>query len=221
MELSAIFPRPTLECYSRPSKMHPEMDSASVTVLLKQLQEGQSAAADRLMTIVFKDLRQVADLYIRREGPCHTLQATALVHEAYLRLVGDQARDWHNRAQFIGVAASVMRRLLIDHARKKHAEKRQTPEVNQLNRGMTAREAEQLLDLNFALDRLERANARYSRVVELRYFGGLSITETAEVLQASPMTVKRDWIAARAWLKEQIQPGNSDGKSHHRRSEKL
>jgi RNA polymerase sigma-70 factor (ECF subfamily) len=186
--------------------MHPEVDTGDVTVLLKQLHEGNSAEADRLISIMFRELRNLAELYIRREGPSHTLQLTALVHEAYLRLVGDQARDWQNRAQFIGVAASVMRRLLIDHARKKQAEKRQLPETPERQTGMTDQEAEQLLDLNLALDRLEKSNPRYSRVVELRYFGGLSIEETAEVMKTSPMTVKRDWIVARAWLKQQVQP---------------
>jgi RNA polymerase sigma factor (TIGR02999 family) len=190
--------------------MQPEMDAAAVTVLLKQLQDGNLEAADLLIPIVFRELRTLAELYIRREGPSHTLQPTALVHEAYLRLIGDQARDWQNRAQFIGVAASIMRRLLIDHARKKRAEKRQLPELHEWQAGMTAQEAEHLLDLNFALDRLEKSNARYARVVELRYFGGLSIEETAEVMQTSPMTVKRDWTAARAWLKQQMQPTKID-----------
>lgn len=184
----------------------PELDETAVTVLLKQLSDGDSTAADRLIPIVFSELRNLADVYIRREHPGHTLQPTALVHEAYLRLIGDQARDWQNRAQFIGVAALLMRRLLIDHARKKQAAKRQAVESQEPRSGMTLKEAEQLLDLNVALDRLERINPRYSRVVELRYFGGLSVEETAEVIKASPMTVKRDWIAARAWLKQQIQP---------------
>jgi RNA polymerase sigma factor (TIGR02999 family) len=186
--------------------MQSEMDAAAVTVLLKELQEKNSAAADLLIPIVFHELRNLAELYIRREGPSHTLQPTALVHECYLRLVADQARDWQNRAQFIGVAASIMRRLLIDHARKKRAEKRQLPEPHNWAAGMTAQEAEELLHLNLALGRLEKSNARYAKVVELRYFGGLSIEETAEVMQTSPMTVKRDWTAARAWLKQQIQP---------------
>jgi RNA polymerase sigma factor (TIGR02999 family) len=185
----------------------PEEDRAEVTVLLKELQNRNAGAADRLIPIVFRELRDLAELYIRREGPSHTLQPTALVHEAYLRLVGDQARDWQDRAHFIGVAASVMRRLLIDHARRKRAEKRQLPQSHESPAGgMTAQEAEQLLDLNLSLDRLEKANARFALVVELRYFGGLSIEETAEVMQTSPMTVKRDWTAARAWLKQQMQP---------------
>jgi RNA polymerase sigma-70 factor, ECF subfamily len=97
------------------------MDSAAITVMLKELREGNAAAADRLIPLVFRELRNLAEMYIRREKRGHTLQPTALVHEAYLRLVGDQARDWQNRAQFFGVAASVMRRLLIDHARRKQA----------------------------------------------------------------------------------------------------
>jgi RNA polymerase sigma factor (TIGR02999 family) len=190
--------------------MQPEMDAAGITVLLKELQVGNTAAADRLIPIVFRELRNLADLYIQREGRNHTLQPTALVHEAYLRLIGDQARDWQNRAQFIGVAALVMRRLLIDHARRKRAEKRQLPESQDWLPGMTEQEAEELLDLNLALNRLEKSNARYAKVVELRYFGGLSIEETAEVMQTSPITVKRNWTAARAWLKLQMQPAKSD-----------
>ena len=107
-------------------------------------------------------------------------------------------------------AASIMRRLLIDHARKKRAEKRQLPESHNWAAGMTAQEAEDLLNLNLALDRLEKSNVRYARVVELRYFGGLSIDETAEVMQTSPMTVKRDWTAARAWLKQQLTEGHRE-----------
>jgi RNA polymerase sigma-70 factor, ECF subfamily len=189
--------------------MQDETDAAAVTVLLKALHEGDSSAADRLVPIVFRELRSLAEMYLRREKPGHTLQPTALVHEAYLKLVGDQSRDWQNRAHFIGVAASVMRRLLIDHARKKRAEKRQMPESLEWNTGMTVQEAEQLLSLNLALDQLEKSNARYARVVELRFFGGLSVEEAAEVMQVSTMTVKRDWTAARAWLKQQMRPGKS------------
>ena len=186
--------------------MQPNVDPTAVTVLLKELQAGNSAAADRLIPIIFWELRNLAEMYIRREKPGHTLQPTALVHEAYLRLVGDQAREWQNRAHFIGVAASVMRRLLIDHARKKRAEKRQSPAANEWNAGLTVQEAEQLLTLNAALDRLEKSNARYARVVELRFFGGLTVDEVAEAMQVSSMTIKRDWTAARAWLKLQLQP---------------
>jgi RNA polymerase sigma factor (TIGR02999 family) len=184
--------------------MQPEIEAAAITLLLNELQESNSAAADRLIPIVFRELRDLAELYIRREGPNHTLQPTALVHECYLRLIGNQARDWQNRAHFIGVAASIMRRLLIDHARKKRAEKRQVQGSHNWVSRMTAQEAEDLLNLNVALDRLEKSNARCAKVVELRYFGGLSVDEVADVMETSPMTVKRDWIAARAWLKQQV-----------------
>jgi RNA polymerase sigma factor (TIGR02999 family) len=133
------------------------------------------------------------------------LQPTALVNEAYLKLIGNQARDWECRSHFIGVAASVMRRLLIDHARRKKSEKRQA-RADYPADYMSPEEAEELLALNIALDRLAELNARYAKVVELRYFGGLSIEETAEALQVAPMTIKRDWIAARAFLKQHVRP---------------
>ena len=176
-----------------------------VTVLLQQLRGGDRGAADRLVPMLFRELHELASLYLRREHSGHTLQPTALVNEAYLRLIGDQARDWECRSHFIGVAASVMRRLLIDHARRKKSEKRQAP-ADDCADYMSPEEAEELLALNIALDRLAKLNERYARVVELRYFGGLSIEETAEVLQVAPMTVKRDWIAARAFLKQQVRP---------------
>jgi RNA polymerase sigma factor (TIGR02999 family) len=138
------------------------------------------------------------------------LQPTALVNEAYLRLVGDQARDWRNRAHFIGVSASVMRRILIDYARRRQAFKRsgaeQPVESHPHPEGLSYEQAEELLALNSALDRLEQMNSRQRQVVELRYFGGLSLEETAEALGVSAVTVKRDWAAARAWLKGQVRP---------------
>jgi RNA polymerase sigma factor (TIGR02999 family) len=184
------------------------MDSEAespVTVLLQQIREGDRAAADRLVPLLFRELHELARIYLRREGSGHTLQPTALVNEAYLRLIGDQARDWECRSHFIGVAASVMRRLLIDHARRKKCEKRQAPPADFADY-MSPEEAEELLALNVALDRLANLNERYAKVVELRYFGGLSIEETAEALRVAPMTVKRDWIAASAFLKQQVRP---------------
>ena len=179
---------------------------SDVTRILARVEQGDSKAAEELLPLVYEELRRLAAHKMANEAAGQTLQPTALVNEAYLRLVGDQARDWQNRAHFIGVAASVMRRLLIDHARRKQAEKRHLPEPHEWGGGMTPNEAEELLNLNLALQRLEKSNARYARVVEIRYFGGLSIEETAEVMQTSPNTVKRDWTAARAWLKQQIQP---------------
>jgi RNA polymerase sigma-70 factor (ECF subfamily) len=178
---------------------------APVTVLLQQIREGDPHAADRLVPLLFRELHELARIYLRGERPGHTLQPTALVNEAYLRLIGNQARDWEGRSHFIGVAASVMRRLLIDHARRKKSEKRQAPQADTADY-MTSEQAEELLALNIALDRLSQMNERYAKVVELRYFGGLSIEETAEALKVAPMTIKRDWIAARAWLKQQVRP---------------
>ncbi len=182
-------------------------DETPVTMLLRQFRQGDSDAAERLAPLLFRELHNLARLYMRGESPGHTLQPTALVNEAYLRLAGNQARDWESRAHFIGVAASVMRRLLIDHARRKRSGKREAPQPDPEDY-MTGEQAEELLVLNVALDRLSALNERSARVVELRYFGGLSIEETAEVLQVAPMTVKRDWIAARAWLKKQVRPSS-------------
>jgi RNA polymerase sigma factor (TIGR02999 family) len=162
------------------------------------------------MEIVMQELRGLAQYYLSGERPGHTLQPTALVNEAYLKLIGDQARDWQNRAHFIGVGASIMRRILVDHARRKRAIKRgaggPAVEAREGAEWPSYEQAEELLALNTALDRLEAMNPRHRQVVELRYFGGLSVDETAEALGISPMTVKRDWVAARAWLKGQVRP---------------
>lgn len=179
-------------------------------MLLQQVRAGDSGAAERLIPLVLNELRALARLQLRRERPGHTLQPTALVNEAYLRLVNDQARDWQNRAHFIGVSASVMRRILIDHARRKQALKRGAGEQAVVQAedcaGISFEQADELIALNIALDRLEEMNPRQRQVVELRYFGGLSLEETAEALNVSPITVKRDWVAARAWLKRQVRP---------------
>lgn len=179
-----------------------------VTVLLQRISSGDSRAADRLVPLVLQELQELARRYLKTERPGHTLQATALVNEAYLRLVGDQARDWRNRAHFIGVSASIMRRILIDHARRKQARKRSAgePAFELGQQGLSSEQAEELIALNSALDRLEHMNPRQRQVVELRYFGGLSLEETAEALGVSDMTVKRDWMTARAWLKGQVRP---------------
>jgi len=183
-----------------------------VTVLLQQITAGDSQATDKLIPFVVDELRRLARLQLRDERPGHTLQPTALVNEAYLRLVGDQSRDWQNRAHFIGVSVSVMRRILIDHARRKRALKRGA-EVQSLSEakdyaGLSFQQADELVALNVALDRLEEMSSRQRQVVELRFFGGLSTEEAAEVLHVSPITIKRDWVAARAWLKTQLRPQN-------------
>jgi RNA polymerase sigma-70 factor, ECF subfamily len=184
--------------------------TGEVTVLLQQIGAGDSSAVDRLIPLVLQELRALARMQLRRERPGHTLQPTALVNEAYLRLVSDQARNWHNRAHFIGASVSVMRRILIDHARRKQALKRggREHEIGDAEdyAGFSYEQADELIALNTALDRLEEMNCRQRQVVELRYFGGLSVDETAEVLNVSPVTVKRDWVTARAWLKGQVRP---------------
>lgn len=188
-------------------------DAGEVTVLLRQIRAGDSGAADKLIPLVIEELRQLARLQLRSERSGHTLQPTALVHEAYLRLVTDQARDWRDRAHFIGVSVSVMRRILIDHARRKHALKRGGTDTCvsacEGDAVLSNDQAEQLIALDIALDRLDKMNSRQRQVVELRHFGGLSLEETAEVLNVSPVTVKRDWLAARAWLKAQLRPESS------------
>jgi RNA polymerase sigma factor (TIGR02999 family) len=184
--------------------------SGEVTVLLQQIKSGDFSATDKLIPLLLQELRSLARLQLRGERAGHTLQPTALVNEAYLRLITDQARDWQSRAHFIGVSVSVMRRILIDHARRKQAIKRgngeQPPVEGEEYVAISHEQAEELIVLNIALDKLEQMNPRQSRVVELRYFGGLSPQETAEVLNVSPVTVKRDWVAARAWLKGQVRP---------------
>jgi RNA polymerase sigma-70 factor, ECF subfamily len=184
-------------------------DPEEVTVLLQQISHGDSHAIDRLIPLVLHELRTLARLQLGKERPDHTLQPTALVNEAYIRLVSDQARDWQSRAHFIGVSASVMRRILIDHARRRQALRRgglnRTAADTEHCVALSDQQAEELLTLNMALDRLEAMNPRQRRVVELRYFGGLSPEETAEVLNVSPITVKRDWLAAKAWLRGQMR----------------
>jgi RNA polymerase sigma-70 factor, ECF subfamily len=169
---------------------------------------GDRAALDQLLPIVYQELRRMAGIYLRRENSGHTLQPTALVHEAWLRLIDQTRVDWRNRAQFFGVAARMMRRILVDHAKAKHREKRggdivklSLDDLINLSQERTA----DLLALNDALDELTRIDERKSRVVELRFFGGFSVEETAQILEVSPETVMRDWKMAKAWLYQQIR----------------
>jgi RNA polymerase sigma factor (TIGR02999 family) len=179
-----------------------------VTQLLLELRVGGQNAAEQLLPLVYKELRRLAVQQLRNERPNHTLQATALVHEAYLRLVRTADRSWNNRAHFIGVAAQVMRTILVDYARSWNADKRishrdRTPLAEQLI--CSPERSYELVALDDALTLLAALSPRQSRVVELRYFGGLSVEETAEVLGISPKTVKRDWSFARAWLHAEIE----------------
>jgi RNA polymerase sigma factor (TIGR02999 family) len=171
--------------------------------MLLDWSSGSTDARDRLMTLVYRDLRRIAQKCFQHEGKDHTLQATALVHDAYLRLVDQRRVHWQNRAQFFAVAATLMRRLLVSHARARHAAKRGGGAVVVTldeARGVGFSQAPDLLALDGALKALRAFAPRQSRVVTLRCFGGLSIEETSEVLGVSPATVKLDWSLAKAWL---------------------
>jgi len=181
-----------------------------VTALLAELKLGRKGALNRLMPLVYRELRRIAGNQMRDERVGHTLQPTALVHEAFLRLVDQSRADWQNRAQFLGVSAQLMRRLLVDHARRRRAAKRGTAitlneEILQPRPG--ASQMEEILAVNEALDRLAKLDARQARVVELRYFAGLSVEETAEALGVGMRTVKLDWALAKGWMRTQLSGG--------------
>ena len=179
-----------------------------VTLLLAEMKLGHKDALDRLMPLVYAELRRLAGHYLRGERIGHTLQPTALVNEAFLRLVGQNRADWRHRGQFIGVAAQLMRRILVDYARQRAAGKRAgsavTLDEERLSRGGGIDRTEEILAVEEVLGRLIELDPQQARVVELRYFGGLSVEETAEALAISPRTVKRDWAMARAWLRAQL-----------------
>jgi RNA polymerase sigma-70 factor, ECF subfamily len=188
----------------------PEPD---VTALLDEIANGNQAAQEKLVPLVYDELKKLARRYMRRERAGHTLQTTALVHEAYLKLVGQHSPHWEGRDQFFGTAAQLMRRILIDHARRHLREKRGgTQVVLPLEEGLafTPEHSEDLLKLDEALDRLSKLDPRQSRIVELRFFGGLSVEETSRFLNVSPITVKRDWAVAKVWLNGELRPGNGD-----------
>jgi len=181
--------------------------AGEVTELLVKWSEGDERALDELLPIVYAELRRIADNYLRRENSGHTLQATALVHEAYMRLVNAQNLEWQNREQFFGISANLMRRILVDHARTATAVKRggDVPDLPLDEAHAVSTESdESLLVLDEALDKLAEIDPQAARIVELRYFAGLTIEETAEILKTSPMTVKREWATARAWLHREI-----------------
>ena len=187
--------------------------AGDVTRLLADVQNGRPDAAPQLIPLVYDELRRIARQQMRSERSDHTLQATALVHEAYFRLVNQRERTWQNRTHFIRIAAQVMRRLLIDHARARRTAKREgglqrVPLEDPLL--LSEAQSEELLALDEALERLAELDERQSRVVELRFFGGLSVEETAEALGIAPRTVKRDWLVARAWLHRAMKKSGRD-----------
>ena len=177
------------------------------TVALAGAVRGDPTSASRLMPLLYDELRRLADRYLRRQPPGHTLQPTALVHEAYLKLIDQKRAGWTDRAYFFAVAATAMRQILVDHARAKRTQKRgaQRQRVTiAYAEAQPNRDEVDLLLLDEALEKLARLNDRKSRVVELRFFAGLTIEEAAQVLQVSPTTVEGDWRFARAWLRDQL-----------------
>ena len=190
-------------------KLFPMPDSpGEVTLLLAEMKRGDSQALQRLIPLVYNEMRHLAAHFLRNEREGHTLQPTALVHEAYLRLAGQNRAQWQNRPQFMAVAAQVMRRILVDYARQRVAAKRggnEAPveiEVAEISSG--AEQSAEVLEVDEALTRLGEFDPQQARVVELRYFGGLTVEETAEALEIAPRTVKREWATAKAWLKAEI-----------------
>ena len=179
-----------------------------VTQWLLEWSGGDRAALDQLMPAVYAELHRVAVSYLRREQAGHTLQPTALVHEAYLRLVDESRVDWHSRAHFFGAAARLMRQILVDHARRRNAAKRGGGDfrvtLGEANANYAPPDVD-LLALDHALAELAALDAQQGRVVEMRFFGGLSIEETADVLAISPATVKRDWTTAKAFLRRKLR----------------
>ena len=190
--------------------MTERLDSTS---LLKEIVEGNALATERLLPAVYTELRRLAAQHMRRERPDHTLQPTALVHEAYLKLIEQRHADWQSRAHFFAIASQLMRRILVDHARRharlKRGGKQEKLVLDEARIGTKGSSAE-LLALDESLTEVAELDPRQCRIVELRFFGGLSVKETAEVLGISPKTVKRDWAIARAWLFGRLRGDDED-----------
>ncbi len=188
-------------------------------MLLANLRQGKENAAARIMSLAYQELRRLAAHYMRQERPDHTLQATALVHEAYVRLCGGESPDFKDRAHFFAVAAQQMRRILVDYARDRYAAKRGGKQVrlsldDVLNLGQSV--DEDVIAVDLTLKRLESLDPRAGRVVELRFFGGLTEEESAEVLNVGVTTIKRDWDFARSWLQSRLASSKSPGKPPRR-----
>lgn len=185
----------------------PDSEPQNVPRLLRELSQGNEKALEDLIPLVYDELRRLARHYLRGERPDHTIQATALVHEAYLRLAGQGPTVWQDRAHFIGVAANLMRNILVDHARAHRAGKRggggQRVVLDDAVSFFHQRDVD-LVALDDALASLARLDPQQGQIVELRFFGGLTIEETAEALRVSPMTIKREWNLAKAWLHREI-----------------
>lgn len=190
----------------------PQAETApAVTTLLQAWARGDEAAGEQLFPILYRDLRRQAGRYMRRERRSHTLQPSGLVNEAYLRLAGAPDLDWHSRAHFFAIAARVMRQVLVDHARRRRAAKREGCHVALDDADAPAVPLD-LLDLENALKELAALDPRQARVVELRFFGGLDTEETADVVGLSARTVKREWQTARAWLQHRLLQGGEEAR---------
>ena len=180
-----------------------------ITQLLTRWSDGDETALDKLMPIVYSELRRLASNYLRRERANHTLQPTALVNEAYLKLIDQKSARWQNRAQFYGIAAQLMRRILVDHARQHNAAKRGGSDQLRLSitsaGNLATKPNLDVLSLHEALEELATLDPQQGRIVELKFFGGLSIEETGEVLGVGHATVERDWKMARAWLRRKLE----------------
>lgn len=183
--------------------------SHDVTELLEQLGAGDPTAGERLLSVVYRELRSLAASHMRGERPEHTLQPTALVHEAWLRLVQERGGTWKNRSHFFGIAAQAMRRVLLDHARARGRNKRARGERVEFGDvpATLGPDTVDVIAVNDALQQLEALDPRAAKVVEARFFGGLSVEETAEALEIGPATVKRDWSFARAFLQRVLETG--------------
>jgi RNA polymerase sigma-70 factor (ECF subfamily) len=181
-----------------------------VTMLLGRIKSGDQDALAELIPLVYKELRRLAGHFLRNERMGHTLQPTALVHEAYLCLAGQDHANWQNRAQFMAIAAHVMRRILLEYARRRSAAKRVAPPLDSKAPYPAAARWEEILAVDEALTRLGQLNPHQARIAEMRYFGGLSVEETAEALSVSPRTVKRDWAVAKGWLHTELSGGGME-----------
>jgi RNA polymerase sigma factor (TIGR02999 family) len=185
----------------------PEPDGA-VTLLLTQVRDGNQEAANQLIPLIYRELRQMAGAFMRGERPGHTLQATALVNEAYMRMVGGHPVEWQNRAHFFAIAAHTMREVLLDYARRARAAKRGGDDARQVELDeefpMASDKLEEVIAIDEALERLAQIDPRQSRIVELRFFAGLNVEEAGEVMGVSPKTIKREWRSAKAWLHREM-----------------
>lgn len=185
----------------------PDNSQQNITLLLEACSNGKKEAVDELLPFIFNELRKISSKYLRDEYRNNTLQTTELVHEAYLKLIGDQNLSWQNRSHFFGIAANSMRQILVDHARKRNSLKRgegKTILALEQAMEMAIESDEDIIALEDALQKLESFDSRLSKVVELRFFAGLTVEETANVLECSAATVKREWSLAKSWLFREI-----------------